>query len=181
MAPAPSAVVDLRTRRIPNWLTLGLTGCGLALAAFQVSGLSVMSALAGFGIGLLLMLPGHVVGATGAGDVKLFAAIGTVLGPSGIAVAFFYTTIVGGVLALVVAINRRRLRDNRRTDRGARQHRRRERGRDRGRRRRQPLRLRPGDRAGHAGSGARAVTMTDLSTSSSGSTSGRHLRDLWLA
>jgi prepilin peptidase CpaA len=106
-----SAVVDLRTRRIPNWLTLGVTGCGLALAAFQVSGLSVMSALAGFGIGLLLMLPGHVVGATGAGDVKLFAALGTVLGPSGIAVAFFYTTILGGVLALVVAINRRRLRD----------------------------------------------------------------------
>jgi prepilin peptidase CpaA len=106
-----SAVVDLRTRRIPNWLTLGLTGCGLTLAAFEVSGLSVMTALAGFGIGLLLMLPGHVVGATGAGDVKLFAAIGTVLGPAGIAVAFFYTTIVGGVLALVVAINRRRLRD----------------------------------------------------------------------
>ena len=106
-----SAVVDLRTRRIPNWLTLGLTGCGLMLAAFEVSGLSVMTALAGFGIGLLLMLPGHVVGATGAGDVKLFAAIGTVLGPAGIAVAFFYTTIVGGVLALVVAINRRRLRD----------------------------------------------------------------------
>jgi prepilin peptidase CpaA len=106
-----SAVVDLRTRRIPNWLTLGVTGCGLALAAFQVSGLSVMSALAGFGIGLLLMLPGHVVGATGAGDVKLFAALGTVLGPTGIAVAFFYTTILGGVLALVVAMNRRRLRD----------------------------------------------------------------------
>jgi prepilin peptidase CpaA len=106
-----SAVVDLRTRRIPNWLTLGLMGCGLALAAFQVSGLSVMTALGGFGIGLLLMLPGHVVGATGAGDVKLFAALGTVLGPSGIAVAFFYTTILGGVLALVVAANRRRLRD----------------------------------------------------------------------
>jgi prepilin peptidase CpaA len=104
-------LVDLRTRRIPNWLTLGVTGCGLALAAFQVSGLSVMSALAGFGIGLLLMLPGHVVGATGAGDVKLFAALGTVLGPTGIAVAFFYTTILGGVLALVVAMNRRRLRD----------------------------------------------------------------------
>lgn len=105
-----SVVVDLCTRRIPNWLTLGLAGCGVALAAFQVSGLTVMTALAGFGLGLLLMLPGHFVGATGAGDVKLFAAIGTLLGPSGIVVAFVYTTIVGGVLALIVAINRRRLR-----------------------------------------------------------------------
>ena len=106
-----STILDLRTRRIPNWLTLSLTACGLTLAALQVSGLSLFGALAGFGLGLVLMLPGHVVGATGAGDVKLFAAMGTVLGPSGIAVAFFYTTIVGGVLALVVAINRRRLRD----------------------------------------------------------------------
>lgn len=106
-----SALVDLRTRRIPNWLTLGITACGLTLATLQISGLSVVAALAGFAIGLLLMLPGHVVGATGAGDVKLFAAIGTVLGPAGIAVAFFYTTIVGGLLALVVATNRRRLRD----------------------------------------------------------------------
>ncbi len=106
-----STILDLRTRRIPNWLTLSLTACGLTLAALQVSGLSLIGALAGFGLGLVLMLPGHVVGATGAGDVKLFAAMGTVLGPSGIAVAFFYTTIVGGVLALVVAVNRRRLRD----------------------------------------------------------------------
>lgn len=106
-----STLLDLRTRRIPNWLTLSLTAFGLTLAALQVSGLSLIGALAGFGIGLVLMLPGHVVGATGAGDVKLFAAMGTVLGPSGIAVAFFYTTIVGGVLALVVAVNRRRLRD----------------------------------------------------------------------
>ena len=109
--PGPARLVDLRTRRIPNWLTLSLTACGLTLAALQVSGLSLMGALAGFGLGLVLMLPGHVVGATGAGDVKLFAAMGTVLGPSRIAVAFFYTTIVGGVLALIVAVNRRRLRD----------------------------------------------------------------------
>jgi prepilin peptidase CpaA len=49
-------------------------------------------------------------GATGAGDVKLFAALGALVGPTHIAVAFVYTAIAGGVLALVVAIHRRRLR-----------------------------------------------------------------------
>lgn len=106
-----SAIVDLRTRRIPNALTLGLAGSGLALAAVQVSGLTIVTATVGFALGLLLMLPGHLVGATGAGDVKLFAALGTLLGPSGIALAFLYTAIAGGVLACLVAINRRRLRD----------------------------------------------------------------------
>ena len=60
---------------------------------------------------LVLMLPGHVVGATGAGDVKLFAAVGTLLGPMGIGVAFVYTAIFGGVLAVAVAVQRGRLRE----------------------------------------------------------------------
>ena len=104
-----SGVVDLSTRRVPNGLTFGITTIGVAMAALQVSHLTVASSLAGFVIGLLLMLPGHLIGGTGAGDVKLFAAIGTLLGPSGIAFAFLYTTIAGGALALVVAVNRRRL------------------------------------------------------------------------
>jgi prepilin peptidase CpaA len=57
------------------------------------------------------MLPGHLVGATGAGDAKLFAALGTLLGPRGIVVAFAYTALAGGVLAVAVALWRRRLGD----------------------------------------------------------------------
>ncbi len=49
------------------------------------------------------MLPGHLFGATGAGDVKLFAAAGALIGPAPIVTAFFYTALAGGVLALIVA------------------------------------------------------------------------------
>jgi prepilin peptidase CpaA len=56
------------------------------------------------------MLPGHVFGATGAGDVKLFAAAGALLGPATTVQAFLYTAVVGGVLAVAIAIRRRRLR-----------------------------------------------------------------------
>ncbi|MDP1222720.1 A24 family peptidase, partial [Klebsiella pneumoniae] len=51
----------------------------------------------------------HVIGATGAGDVKLFAALGTLLGPSRIGMAFLYTGIAGGLLALLIAMQRNRL------------------------------------------------------------------------
>jgi prepilin peptidase CpaA len=94
---------------VPNSLTLGITATGVALAAAEASHLTIGASLAGLAIGLVLMLPGHLIGGTGAGDVKLFGALGTLLGPSGIAFAFLYTTIAGGVLALVVAIKRRRL------------------------------------------------------------------------
>jgi prepilin peptidase CpaA len=43
--------------------------------------------------------------------VKLFAAIGTLLGPSHIVVAFLYTAIAGGLLAVIVAMRRRRLQE----------------------------------------------------------------------
>lgn len=104
-----SAVVDLYTRRVPNTLTMGIAAAGIAMAALDVTNLGVAGALAGFALGLVLMLPGHVIGATGAGDVKLFAAFGAWLGPTQIAIAFLYTALAGGVLAVIVASRRRRL------------------------------------------------------------------------
>jgi prepilin peptidase CpaA len=106
-----SALVDLKSRRVPNPLTLGVAGLGIALAALHITNVTVAAALAGFALGFALMLPGHIVGATGAGDVKLFAALGTLLGPTGIIVAFVYTAIAGGIVALIVAVRRRRLRE----------------------------------------------------------------------
>lgn len=106
-----AAVVDLRTRRVPNWLTFGTAGLGVTIAAVHSGGIGVAGAFEGLLVGLVLMLPGHVFGKTGAGDVKLLAALGTLLGPKSIAMAFLYTAIAGGGLAVLVAMRRRRLRE----------------------------------------------------------------------
>jgi prepilin peptidase CpaA len=103
------AAIDLWTRRVPNPLTIATAALGLTLAAADVSGMTIRQAAAGGCVGLALMLPGHVIGRTGAGDVKLFAALGTLLGPSRIGLAFLYTGIAGGLLALLVAASRRSL------------------------------------------------------------------------
>ena len=50
-------------------------------------------------LGFVMMLPGHVLGGTGAGDVKLVAALGTLLGPAGVFMAVLYGAVAGGVLA----------------------------------------------------------------------------------
>jgi prepilin peptidase CpaA len=103
------AVIDMYTRRVPNVLTFGTAAVGLGLAATHVTALSIAAALGGLVLGLALMLPAHIVGATGAGDVKLFAAFGALLGPAGILAAFLYTALAGGALAVVVSLKRRRL------------------------------------------------------------------------
>ena len=104
-----ATVIDLRSRRIPNELTAAMAGIGLALAVTGTSGVSVGASLAGIVLGLLLMLPGYALGATGAGDVKLMAAVGAIIGPALVLSAFLCTSLAGGVLAVAVALRRRRL------------------------------------------------------------------------
>ena len=67
-ALAIAVVTDVRTRRIPNVLTASMAIAGFVIAA---AGLGVTPAQAGLGllVGLAVMMPGHVIGATGAGDV----------------------------------------------------------------------------------------------------------------
>jgi len=99
---------DVRTRRIPNWLTGAIAGAAFGLA-FGGGPVTPLRALLGLVVGLALMLPGHIIGATGAGDVKLMAAVGAVVGPDVIFRAFLYSAVAGGVLAVVVAVRRGRL------------------------------------------------------------------------
>jgi len=104
-----AAAIDVRTGKIPNRLTAGVAGFGLALTAAGWTGHSVVAAALGGVLGFVMMLPGHVLGGTGAGDVKLVAALGTLLGPAGVFMAVLYSAVAGGVLALAHALRRRRL------------------------------------------------------------------------
>lgn len=67
------------------------------------------SALLGFVLGGLVMLPGYLWGGTGGGDVKLFAAIGAFLGPDPVVRVFLYSAVAGGLLAVAIAVSRGRL------------------------------------------------------------------------
>jgi prepilin peptidase CpaA len=104
-----ATIIDIRSRRIPNVLTAAMATVGIGLAAAGLSGMSLGAAAFGLVVGLAVMLPGHMLGATGAGDVKLMAAIGAIVGPGIVINAFLFTAVAGGVLAIVVALRRRRL------------------------------------------------------------------------
>ena len=95
-----ATIVDLRTRRIPNQLTAAMAVDRLGTRGHRTSAASPSwAALAGLVLGLAVMMPGHLLGATGAGDVKLMAAAGALLGPALVVTAFIFTALAGGVLA----------------------------------------------------------------------------------
>jgi prepilin peptidase CpaA len=103
------AAIDFSTRRVPNALTLSVAALGIVAAALGVVDVKPGMALIGFLTGFVLMLPGHVFGRTGGGDVKLMAALGTWMGPSLTFKAFLYSAIAGGLLAVFVAVRRGRM------------------------------------------------------------------------
>ena len=110
-AGVAATAVDIRQRRVPNVLTMGLASVGLLLAMAGLGTVTLGGALGGLALGLALLLPAHVFGAMGAGDVKLLAAFGALLGPADVFDAFVRAAILGGVMALAVAVWRGRLRE----------------------------------------------------------------------
>lgn len=107
-AAITAAVIDVRIHRVPNVLNGGIALVGLGLAAMGLGRVGIWVALAGCLVGLALMLPGYVIGAMGGGDVKLLAAVGTLLGPGATLRAFVASAIAGGLIAIFVAWRRGR-------------------------------------------------------------------------
>jgi prepilin peptidase CpaA len=98
---------DVRTRRIPNWLTFPAAALGLVAATAAHGGPGIVSSATGLLVGLLLFFPLFALRGLGAGDVKLMGAIGAWLGTSVVFGVAFYTTLAGGVLALVLIVRHR--------------------------------------------------------------------------
>ena len=102
-----AGVIDYRTYRIPNWLTLSGAVFGLLYSALGSNvHQGFLWSLGGLGLGLLTMLPMYALRVMGAGDVKLMAMVGTFLGYTGIPLAILCTFIVGGIAALGFALCR---------------------------------------------------------------------------
>lgn len=95
-----AAVIDFRTKKIPNWLTVPSAIAALLFHLVSGGGTGLLWALAGFAVGFALLILPWILGGGGMGDVKLLAALGTWLGPLMILPAFG----LGAVCALIMGI-----------------------------------------------------------------------------
>jgi prepilin peptidase CpaA len=101
----PLAVIityyDVRYRRIPNAFVVATLISGVALNLFTDGVSGALGSLTGCVLAFILMFLLHVFGAMGAGDVKLFAAVGSVMGAPLVLPTFLVVVLTGGLLAFV--------------------------------------------------------------------------------
>lgn len=99
-AVAVATFTDLRSRRIPNWLVVPFFSAGVLVSCWFHGWHGLGQSLGGAGLGLLSFGILFMLGGMGAGDVKLFAAIGAWIGPAQLLIALVLTALVGGAMAL---------------------------------------------------------------------------------
>lgn len=102
---------DVRYRRIPNSFVLAALISGLLINTILGGASGALESLGGCALAFGLMLMLHIFGAMGAGDVKLFAAVGSVIGAGLVLPTFFVVALTGGVLAVYTMVRAGRVRD----------------------------------------------------------------------
>jgi prepilin peptidase CpaA len=98
--------MELKEKRIPNWLTLSGMALGL-LFGYMHGTAAFWFSLGGLVIGFGFLFIFYVFGGLGGGDVKLMGAAGALLGADLIKPALVYTAFIGAFLAVMMVIWRK--------------------------------------------------------------------------
>jgi prepilin peptidase CpaA len=96
-----AALLDWRSRRIPNWLTVPGLLMGIATHAALTGWQGAMFALKGAALALIILLPLVLLRALGAGDWKLMGAVGAFLGWQLFLFVLVGSIFASGIMAIV--------------------------------------------------------------------------------
>ncbi|MBI0577634.1 prepilin peptidase [Neobacillus cucumis] len=102
-------ITDIKSRKILNVVTLPTIVFGLTYNLFNTGFDGFLFSGKGFLVGLGLLFIPYILGGIGAGDVKLMAAIGALMGSSFVFYSFIYTALFGGAIALILIIKKKGL------------------------------------------------------------------------
>lgn len=102
-------VTDVRKSIIPNNLTICGALTGLMFNLFINGWSGLVFALAGAGGAFIALFLLYVIGALGAGDVKLFTAIGAMMGFSFVFQLMLYSLLIAGIIGFFLLIMHKRM------------------------------------------------------------------------
>lgn len=95
---------DVKYQRIPNWLTLGGMLFGMVFHLINGAIQGFLFSVSGLLVGGIICLVLYGLKAVGAGDVKLFFAIGAFVGIEITLYILMYSIIFGGLIGIVLLV-----------------------------------------------------------------------------
>ena len=102
-----SLITDIKNRKILNIVTMpSILIAFIYYTAAQGWGGFLYSGK-GFLVGFSLLLIPYLLGGIGAGDVKLMAAIGALMGTSFVLYSFVYIALIGGLISVTLIMKNR--------------------------------------------------------------------------
>lgn len=103
-----SVIEDVRRQKIPNLVTMPTVVLALAYHSFTLGINGFLYSSGGLMIGLCIFIIPHIMRGMGAGDVKLMAALGSILGAKGIIITSILVILAGfGYGLILLALNPR--------------------------------------------------------------------------
>jgi prepilin peptidase CpaA len=103
-----SALIDMKTRKIPNILTFPSILTALAYHSLASGMDGFIFSLTGMFTGIGLLILPYLLGGAGAGDAKLLGAVGAALGVHGVLQAFIYIAFAGGGYLVLLMVFKRK-------------------------------------------------------------------------
>ena len=100
---------DLTSKKIPNKITFPVMILGFLINVLTNGFLGITFSVVGFIVGLLIYMIPFILGGMGAGDVKMLAAIGSLMGWEFVLYTAVFAGLIGGVLVLIYLVYKRQL------------------------------------------------------------------------
>lgn len=93
---------DIKTRKIPNRLTVPFALIGLGFNAISNFPQGILTGAFGFVLGFFVFLLPYLMKGMGAGDVKLMAALGAITDWRTVLFIALFTALSGGIITIII-------------------------------------------------------------------------------
>ena len=104
-----ASALDIKIRKIPNWLTFSMIFSGLILNSYDGGINGFEQSFLGLAAGIFFLFIPFSLGGVGAGDVKLLGALGSLLGPVLIIKIVLVSAVFGGIFSLIFVLGKHRM------------------------------------------------------------------------
>ena len=100
-------ISDIKTYKIKNAIVVPFWLIGIATNIFMRGAAGGKAALMGIAMPIILLILLYILRMLGAGDIKLFAAVGAIMGVNFVLYSMAYSFLSGGIIALLIVLSNR--------------------------------------------------------------------------